>query len=133
MRNVAFFALLSLAACGGHDFTGTWTGAVERTTISSGAKVASAETWVIDDMNEMLQRTRGAEGCTLTLEAGCPNGCFDLVIAPGQTCTLDGTALQLRAGSMAWSSAETTISLEWTTAADTNALVVTEQGVMDQQ
>lgn len=133
MRNVVLLVSLSLAACGGHDFSGTWTGSVERTTVASNAKVSADETWVVDDAAERIQRTRGAETCTLVVEEGCPNGCFDLVIRPGQPCTLDGDALVLRAGSMAYTSAETTISLEWTTAADRTALVITEAGVMDQQ
>jgi hypothetical protein len=127
--------LLALAACGGHDFDGTWLGSIEREDVANSAKATLDESWDIDEAAGTLDRTRGNEHCTLSIERGtCSQGCFDKVILAGQTCTLDGVPLVLLDGLMqtAGGTRDAAVSLSWATAPGDPAEVV-ETGTMTQQ
>lgn len=128
MRNALFCLSLSLAACGGHDFTGTWTGSIERTTAATGATATVFEHWVVDDRETRVVRTRGAETCTLSVSDSAG---YDLALAPGQPCTLDGAQLVLLDGRLEWTSGGTTASLAWAPAMDAPT-AITEDGALDQ-
>jgi hypothetical protein len=127
--------LLALTACGGHDFDGTWLGSIEREDVATSAKTTLDERWEIDEAAGTLDRTRGSEQCTLSIERGsCSHGCFDKVILAGQTCTLDGVPLVLLDGLMetAGGTRDANVTLTWATAPGDPTEVV-EAGTMIQQ
>src|SRR5262249_20085927 len=99
MKPILLLAIV--AGCGGHDFDGTWTRSIERDEVATDVKTSHDEVWQIHEAAGSLDRTRGAEQCTLALERGtCSRGCFDQVILAGQSCTLDGVSLVLLEGYM---------------------------------
>jgi hypothetical protein len=127
--------VLALAACGGHDFDGTWLGSIERDDVATSVKTTVDESWDVDETAGTLDRTRGNEHCTLSIERGtCSHGCYDKVILAGQTCTLDGVPLVLLDGLMetAGGTRDANVSLSWATAPGDPAEVV-ESGTMIQQ
>jgi len=127
--------LLVLAACGGHDFDGTWSGSIDRDVLATSTMTTLDERWDIDEAAGTLDRMRGSEHCTLSIERGeCSHGCFDKVILAGQTCTLDGVPLVLLEGLMetAGGTRDATVSLSWATAPGDPAEVL-ESGTMTQQ
>jgi hypothetical protein len=126
--------LALVAGCGGHDFSGTWTGGVERTAVGTGNKVSHDETWQIDQAAGTIERTRGTEHCTLALERDtCSRGCYDLVILAGQRCTLEGVSLVLLEGYMSSGAGRNAdVTLSWAAAVGEPA-EITETGTMVQQ
>jgi hypothetical protein len=127
--------VLVLAACGGHDFDGTWLGSIERDDVATSAKTTLDERWEIDEEAGTLDRTRGSEQCTMNIERGeCSRGCYDKVILAGQTCMLDGASLVLLDGFMATNggSRDASVMLMWASAPGGTTGVI-ETGTMTQQ
>jgi len=92
-------AVIALAGCGGHDFTGMYQGDVHRVDQASSADVAASATVTINSNASQLTWSRGSEMCDLQLETGqCSHGCYDKVILSGQTCTIEGQTLVLVSG-----------------------------------
>lgn len=122
--------------CGGTDFTGTWTGDIERANVGTGTAVTLAEKWQINDRADRLDRTRGTETCTLTLETGtCSRGCFDKVVLAGQPCVIDGRTLVLLEGYLSEEGAGdgvADVSMSWAVTG-TGAPEIIETGTLDQQ
>lgn len=122
--------------CGGTDFTGTWTGDIERANVTTGAAVTLAETWKINGPADRLDRTRGAETCALMLETGtCSRGCFDKVVLAGQSCAIDGRTMVLLEGYLSEEGAGdgiAEVSMSWAITA-TTAPEIIETGTLDQR
>jgi len=126
---VGFLLFAALAACGDHDFSGSWIGDVERTTVATGETLAQSELWKINGDIDNAQRTRTSEVCNLEVQRDD----FYPELVLGSTCMIEGRSLILVGGSMNYAgNTEAHPELIWAATPDGQHEVI-EHGIITQQ